>query len=432
VTRPLNWRTVFAWAFYDWANSAFALTVMAAFFPVFFGKYWSHGVDPTLTTMRLGLANSGAGLAIAVLSPVLGALADAGRSRKRFLAFFMMLGVVATGLLYAVPQGAWMAAIVVFVIANMGFSSSCMFYDSLLPEVAPPEMYDTVSSLGYSIGYIGCALLFIVNMVMVSKPGLFGLHGEAHAVRASFLSAAVWWFVFSIPLLLFVRESRGSSEERRSWRRVIADGLRQLRLTIGEVVTKRSILLFLLAYWLYIDGVGTFIRMAGDFGIKMGLTTAQLMTALLLVQLVAFPSVFLFGLLAQRWNAFSVILIGIAVYVVVTVLGSFTLSTARQFTIFAAISGVPLGALQALSRSYFAKLIPADRSAEYFGFYDLLGKFAVVFGPVMIGGVGYFARACGASTGLAGRYGFGSLALLFVAGGILLVAANSARVKESA
>jgi UMF1 family MFS transporter len=420
-------KAVIGWVLYDWANSAFALSVMAGFFPVFFKTYWSQNVDSAISTARLGYGTALAGMCIAILSPLLGAFADAGRGRKRFLGMFVFLGVVMTTALFFVEPGAWGRALAVFVCANIGFSCANLFYDSLLPQVAEARKLDMVSSLGYGIGYLGCGLLFVGNIFMVTRPGLFGFADAAQGVRYSFLSVAAWWALFSIPLFLWVREQRQSIVARAG---LVAASLAQLRHTAREILGRKRLLLFLVAYWLYIDGVHTFIRMAADFGLSIGLDSGALMTALLIVQFVAFPSALLFGALAQRIGPYRSILIGIGMYIVVTVAGSLILRTTGQYTLFAALSGVPLGALQALSRSYFARSVPVEKSAEYFGFYNLMGKFAVFFGPALMGTVSWTVRSAGASSMIAARMAMLSIAALFIAGGAVLIAAE--RVKEPA
>jgi len=416
-------KAVVGWVLYDWANSAFALTVMAAFFPVFFRNYWCSGIDPALSTARLGFGTAAAGLAMALVAPVLGALADAGGNRKRFLLWFMAAGCAATAGLAAVGQGAWLGALGVFVVANIGFSGANLFYDSLLPAVAPAERMDLVSSVGYAVGYLGCALLFILNIVMVRQPAVFGLSGPSAGIRAAFISVALWWSLFSLPLFLFVKEPRDAATRTAG---MFGRSMRQLGQTVRHIAGDRRVLLFLFAYWLYIDGVHTFIRMAADFGMSIGLKPEALMVSLLVVQLVAFPSAISFGFVSRRIGAGPSLLAGIAIYIFVTVIGSLTLTTQAQYTVFAVLSAIPLGCLQALSRSHFARMIPADRSAEYFGFYDLTGKFAVIFGPAVVGLVTLAARRTGISASMSTRLGFSSTALLFVCGGMLLLLSERA------
>jgi len=422
-------RSVISWVLYDWANSAFALSILTGFFPMFFQKYWSVDVSAAVTTARLGAGNAIAGIAIAVLSPLLGAFADAGRKRKSFLVFCMSLGAIFTAILALIGQGSWEWALVIFVGANIGFSCANLFYDSLLPVVVTKEKFDVVSSTGYAFGYLGCALLFAINIVFVNTLSWPGFAPKVFGVKVSFVSVSVWWFVFSIPLMLWVKESVKQNIPS-SIRTTIYDSLGRLKNTALDIKDSPRLLFFLIAYWLYIDGVHTFIRMASNFGLSLGLESQSLMAALLVVQLVAFPFAYVFGLLAKRTSAFVSLIIGISLYVGITITGPFILKNELHFFIFAALTAVPLGCLQALSRSWFAHYVPEERSAEFFGFYSLMGKFAVFFGPAMVGGLTLLLSQLGVDESLAVRCGMASLVVLFLSGGILLVIAQNSPMKK--
>jgi UMF1 family MFS transporter len=402
-------RPVFAWALYDWANSAFATTVMAGFFPVFFQKFWSLGVDPSETTARLGYANAAAGFALALLAPVLGAIADRGGRRKRFLFGWTLLGVCATGALYFVGKGEWGTAALLFVIASMGFNGGVLFNDSLMLDVAKPGEFDRVSALGYSLGYLGGGLLFLINVLMFSKPGWFGLRDGTHAVQASFLTVAVWWFVFTLPLMRSVREHHQGPT--LPLLESVRKGFRELKTTFAHVRQYRTLWVFLLAYWFYIDGVNTIIKMAVDYGTSLGLDTASLLTALLVTQFVGFPAALLFGWLGDRIGARRGILIGIAVYCAITVYAYF-LDTEAEFFALAVAVGLVQGGVQSLSRSLYGRLVPEGKNAEFFGFYNMMGKFAAFLGPLLMG----ITAALTQNT----RISIVSLVLLFVIGGLLL------------
>ena len=414
-----NKRAIFSWCLYDWANSAFALTVMAGFFPVFFKSYWCAGVEPTVSTARLGLGNASAGLLVALLSPVLGALADAGGAKKKLLGFFVLIGVSATSALFLIQQGNWVTALAFFVLANIGFNCANLFYDSLLVDITEKEHMDWVSSLGYSLGYLGCGLLFLLNVFMVTKPLLFGLNSPAKAVQVSFMMASVWWLVFSAPMFLFVKEQLYS--KARGLKEVFSESLGRLSSTFRKITHNRALLLFLLAYWMYIDGVNTFVLMAVDFGMSIGLTSTSMMIALLVVQFVAFPSALVFGLLAHRVGAFTMILTGIVIYILVSGIGTFTLRTHVDYIILAGITGLAQGGIQALSRSYFAKMVPPSESAEYFGFYNVVSRFAVIFGPAVVGSVALLTRKAGLESVMASRVGMSSVSVLFLSGALLLI-----------
>lgn len=409
-------RSIFGWCMYDWANSAFATTVMAGFFPVFFKEFWSVGADATVSTARLGLANSLAGITVALAAPLLGAIADRGSSRKRFLLFFAYMGVVMTASLYMVSKGNWPMAVAVYVISTIGFSGGNIFYDSLLTGVASYKKIDFVSTLGYSLGYLGGGLLFALNVWMTLSPSTFGFANAGNAVRFSFLTVGVWWAVFTIPLILFVKEpTDGKTAPRVS---ALKAGFWQLRDTFREVRHLKTIFLFLFAYWLYIDGVHTVIRMAVDYGISIGFESKDLIVALLITQFVGFPSALGFGYIGNKIGARRAIFIAIAVYLSVSIWASFIQNT-YEFYMLAIVVGLVQGGIQALSRSYYAKMIPLDKSAEYFGFYNMVGKFAAVFGPLLVGGVGLLVRSMGYSSDVASRLGISSISVLFITGGIL-------------
>jgi UMF1 family MFS transporter len=413
MARDLHWKRVLSWAGYDWANSAFATTVMAGFFPVFFKQYWSAGADVTISTYRLGMANSIASILIAALAPVLGAFADQGGARKKFLFFFAAMGVVMTGSLYFVAQGFWPLAVALYALAAIGFSGGNVFYDSLIVAVSRPKNADFVSAFGFAMGYLGGGLLYAVNVLMVLHPGWFHLADEAAAVRVSFLTVAVWWAAFSIPVFLFVPEA--PAPVARKGRRAIAAGFTQLRNTFREIRNLRVVLLFLLGYWLYIDGVDTIVRMAVDYGLSLGFDSAGLLTALLITQFVGLPSTLAFGLIGEKLGAKTGILIAIATYIGVTIWGYFMRSR-WEFYALAVTIGLVQGGVQALSRSLYSRIIPPDKSAEFFGFYNMLGKFAAIIGPVLMG---VAARVSGNP-----RVGILSLIVLFLSGGILLCFVN--------
>ncbi len=410
---------MWSWALYDWANSAFATTVMAGFFPLFFKQYWSAGVDPARSTFWLGAANSAASALIVVLAPVLGAVADRGGGRKRFLAAFAGLGVAGTAALAGVGQGGWAWAAAAFVLATVGFMGANVFYDALLVDVTGGRRMDRVSALGYSLGYLGGGLLFGVNVAMTLRPGWFGFADAAQAVRASFLTVAVWWALFSVPLLAFVRERA----ETAPLGRAVRDGLTQLRNTVRDLRGRRQVWVFLAAYWLYIDGVDTIVRMAVDYGLALGLDSGGLIKALLITQFVGFPAALAYGWLGERIGPRTGILVGLAAYAAVTV-WAYRMETSAEFYLLAGVIGLVQGGVQALSRSLYARLIPPDRAAEYFGVYNMLGKFAAVLGPVLMG---WIALATGEP-----RTGVFAVTGLVVAGGVVLAVSGVGAREETA
>lgn len=417
VSPPARRRAVIGWALYDWANSAFTTTVVAGFFPLFFKQVWSVGVEPTVTTARLGAVNSLAGLVVALSAPLLGAMADRAHARKRFLGAFAGCGVMMTACLAVAPGERWLMAAACYGAAAAGFAAANVFYDSLLPTVATERGRDTVSALGYALGYLGGGALFALNVTMVRVPSVFGLADAQAAVRASFLTVAVWWGLFSLPLAFFVREPAGESVSPADMVRLAAA---ELAATLRRIRQMRDIGLFLLAFWLYIDGVDTIVRMAVDYGMSLGFDGADLVLALLLTQFVGFPCALLFGRLGRVIGARRAILAGLAVYLAVCGWGA-CMRTRTEFFLLAGLIGVVQGGVQALSRSFYASLIPPERPAEFFGFYNMVGKFAAVLGPGLMGGVAVLVRTAGASSTTASRASIASVAVLFVAGGALLL-----------
>lgn len=424
-----NKRAIFGWAMYDWANSAFATTVMAAFFPVLFKQFWSAGADPVVSTAKLGLANSIAGIAVALCAPVLGAIADKGGVKKKLLFFFAFIGVVTTSSLYLVAKGNWHMAVALYIFAVVGFSGGNIFYDSLITGVASDENMDSVSALGFSLGYLGGGILFAVNVWMVLRPEIFGIADAGEAVKISFLSVSVWWAVFSIPVFLFVKEPAHIAGE--STLNMISAGLVELKNTFHEIRHLKVIFLFLIAYWLYIDGVDTIIRMAIDYGMSIGFEFKDLIIALLITQFIGFPSSLGFGYLGEKIGTKRAIFIAIGVYLSVSVLGAF-IQNVHEFYILAAVVGLVQGGIQALSRSFYAKIIPVDKSAEYFGFYNMIGKFSVIIGTFVIGSTGLLVKSMGYSSNIASRAGITSISLFFIAGGILLYFVSEEKGKKEA
>jgi UMF1 family MFS transporter len=423
-----NSKQVWGWALYDWANSAFATTVMAGFFPVFFKSYWSAGTDVNTSTAQLGLGNSLASLAVAVMAPFLGAVADRGTARKKFLLSFAYLGVLATAALCVVGQGHWEMAILVYAVGILGFSGANVFYDSLLPEVAGEDEIDFVSGLGFAMGYLGGGILFALNVVMVLKPELFGLTPTT-AVRLSFLTVAIWWGTFTLFTLFWVKEAPHAPDAAGTTN-MFSGGFRQFTETFRKRRHLKTVFLFLLAYWLYIDGVDTIIRMAVDYGLSLGFASSDLILALLITQFVGFPSALLFGRLGERWDVRKAIFLAIGVYMFITVWG-IMMTEKSEFYVLAILIGTVQGGVQALSRSYYSRLIPKAQAGEFYGFYNMLGKFAAILGPALIGLVGIVAKGrlmpvapspeqMAAVEQAASRWSIGSLLILFLVGGTLL------------
>ncbi len=434
-----NGKIVWGWVLYDWANSAFATTVMAGFFPLFFKQYWSQGTDINVSTAQLGFGNSAASLILAIMAPVLGAIADRSLARKRFLIFFTYLGVAMTGALFLIEKGQWIYAILFYAVGIIGFSGANIFYDALLPSVAKEKNIDFVSSLGFSMGYLGGGLLFLINVFMATMPEHFGFSDTNSAVRFCFLTVALWWGGFSIFMILWVPEDRSTILGVKKGK-LIADGFRQFAETFHKIRCLKSVFLFLMAYWFYIDGVGTIIKMAVDYGLSLGFSSTDLIFSLLLVQFVAFPAALGFPQLGRWLGVRNAIFLGIGVYFIVTLYAT-QMTHKNEFYILAIAIGLVQGGIQALSRSFYSRLIPAKQAGEFYGFYNMIGKFAAILGPALIGVAGLLARwifmppsptpeEIKAIGHLGSRWAIGSVAPLFLIGAFLLYFVDEKKGKK--
>lgn len=413
-----NKKTIYSWALYDWADSTYATTVMAGFFPLFFKTYYSANVDVTVSTAQLGFANSLSSFIVVLMAPLLGAIADAGSIKKRFLFLFAYLGILMSGALALVGEGQWELAVFVYVLGNIGFMGSNTFYDALLSTISDEKSVDFVSGLGFALGYLGGGILFAINVWMLQEPTFFGLENEAEAVKASFICVALWWALFSTPLFLFVAEKKEPNTNEGS---LVLQGYLRLKNTFSKVKQLKGLLLFLIAYWLYIDGVDTIIRMAVDYGMALGFESKNLILSLLLVQFVGFPATLLFAKLAQKWDTKKAIFLAIVIYLFIIIFAT-SMSEVYEFYILALMIALVQGGIQALSRSYYSKMIPQKNAAEFFGFYNFLGKFATILGPLLVAIVALFSQNS--------RTAIGSVAIFFVIGGILLFFVDEKKVKE--
>ncbi len=396
-------RARMSWALYDWGNSAFATTVMAGFFPVFFKEYWASGLSATDSTFWLGVGNSAASTLMVLFAPLIGALADQGNRKKHYLLLFAFLGALMTSSLFLVASGMWPIALLLYALGIIGFSGSIVPYDALLVDVAEEDELDRVSALGYAMGYLGGGLLFALNVFMVLKPQVFGLIDTGQAVRVSFLMVGIWWALFSIPVMLFVHERHPRPANPHALR----GALKEIRENFREVGRYRRVVLFLLAYWLYIDGVDTIVRMAVDYGLAIGFESSDLLTALLITQFVGFPAALVFGYLGDRYGPRKGIMIALAVYIII-VFWAWRMQAIWEFYALAVVIGLVQGGIQSLSRSLYARLIPQDRAGMFYGVYNMLGKFAAVIGPLL---VGWVAAVSGDS-----RLGILAVLFLFVGG----------------
>ena len=396
-----------SWIFYDWANSAFSAIVAAIILPVFFKSMAeSGGVSAVDATAYWGYATSLGTLICAVLAPFLGTLGDFKGMKKKLFIVFMLLGVVSTFLLALTNSR--QGLLLFYVLGTLGFSGSCIYYDSFLLDVTDASRMDRVSSVGYGLGYIGGSTIpLVISLLLIQFGSGFGVP-TVLATKLSFILTAVWWLVFTIPMLRHVQQKHAIEPDRD----MFAHTLRNMKHTLSMIIRNRSILFFVIAYFFYIDGVGTIIHMATVFGSSCGLDSMDLMVVLLVVQIVAFPFAILYGRLADRFGSRKMILFGIATYIVVCMLG-FNLKEMKDFLLLAVLVGTAQGGIQALSRSFYGKLVPAEQASEYFGFFDVFGKFSAVIGPALFGIV---AQITGVT-----NYGALAVMFMFILGGAIFM-----------
>jgi MFS transporter, UMF1 family len=401
-----------AWALYDWANSSFVTTVITAIFPVYFTAVAASGLAPGQATRVLASSTTVALAISAILAPLLGAIADYAPVKKRLLGFFMVVGAASAAGLFWIRDGDWLAAAILFGAGNIGFAASLTFYDSLLPHIASEDEIDRVSTAGYAVGYLGGGLLLALNVAWIIAPRMFGLSGPAAGSRLSFLSVAIWWPLFSIPLFRSVREPMvGTTGRSDTLTELIAKSFRGLGHTLRELRRYKQALLLLVAYVIYSDGINTIIRMATSYGTEIGLKQSSLITAILLVQFVGIPFSFLFGMLAHWIGAKTAVFLSLAMYALITLMGYY-MKTERDFFVLAIMVASVQGGSQALSRSLFASMIPRDRSSEFFGFFSVFEKFGAIAGPALFG---LTSAATGSS-----RSAILSVLGFFVLGGLVL------------
>jgi UMF1 family MFS transporter len=415
----LDTRELRAWALYDWANSAFWCTVVVAVFPPFFSDYAAAGLEPVVATTRFAWITAIGAAVIALLGPILGAIADYRAIKKPMLAASVAIGAIATLLMATIERGGWVYAAAVFVVANVGIAASLVFYDSFLPHLVPPERMDRVSTAGYALGFVGGGVLLLINLAWILSPATFGLSGTVAAIKLSFVSVAVWWVGFSIPILRRVPEPPAVLEADETGRESpVRIAFVRVFETFHELRGHRDAFLMLLAFLIYNDGIQTFIRMASIYGAEVGIDRNAQIAAFVIVQFVGVPCSFLFGAAAGRVGVKPAIYFGLAVYTLVSVL-AFFISTEWHFFALAVLVGLVQGGSQALSRSLFARLIPRRKSSEYFGFFAVADRFAGILGPAVFA---MSVTATGSSRGAVV-----SVILFFVIGALVLTRVNVAR-----
>ncbi|MDA3809809.1 MAG: MFS transporter [Spirochaetaceae bacterium] len=406
-----------SWILYDVANSAFVLVIVTTIMPIFFKDIAAFNVDNATSTAYWGFANSTASIILAILAPVLGVFADLKDKKKKFFTLFFVIGLIFTLALPAIGQGDWILCIIFFVVARVGWAGANLFYDSFITDVTENEKMDNLSASGFGWGYIGSVVpfLFIITLVMFWKtPDQTGAI-SLPAARISFLIVALWWFLFTIPLLKNVNQRYFIEPGEH----VVLGSFKRLYATFKEIKQYKNIGIFLLAYFFYIDGVGTIISMSAVYGREVGLSTTLLIVVILMIQIVAFPFALFFGKLASRFSAKKMIYVGIFIYGIITFLG-FLLPVIEEssiqiltFWVMAFLVASSQGGIQALSRSFYGKLIPKEKSSEFFGFFNIFGRFAAIIGPTLMGVIGIMTGSS--------RWGLLGIFILFIIGALILI-----------
>ena len=400
-----------AWILYDGGNSAFATTVIAAFFPIFFNDFWASGLEAEVKTAYLGWGLTISNLVLLFTSPFIGAITDVSRTTKILFSGFGAISIISVAILFLIPAGSWLQALIFFGIANYCFAAGNTLYDKMLVQVSNQDNIARISSYGFAFGYLGGGFLFLINAAMTIKPEFFGLSSVADAVRWSFLSVSVWWTLFLIPILLKIQDkgvSLPGSHFKMAYSRVIN--------TLRTVSSKKNVFIFLLAFFLYIDGVHTIMAMAADFALNLGLPSSDIIVALILVQFVAFPTTLLWSKFAYKFGEKNTLLFTISLYLIVIAYSSF-LSNAVEFYVLASMVGAIQGGIQSISRSYYATLIPQGESGEYFGFYNMFGRAGAFMGPALVAIFVTFFQDT--------RFGLIPIAALFIMGAIILLKVKS-------
>ncbi len=401
-----------SWAMYDWANSAFATTIMAAMFPPFYRELaQAAGFSEANATAAWAFTAVIYQLIVALLAPVLGAISDHTGGKKWYVAFFAGMGVIGTGLFVVLGGDSYILASALYIVGAVGFSGANVFYESLLPHIAKKGDIDQVSTRGYAMGYVGGGILLVINMLWYRWPDYFLMPDTGFAVRAAFVSVSVWWALFSIPLFRNVPEPPVVRTVDRA-ANALSAGSKRLVHTFRKLTSYKQLLLFLVAFWIYNNGIGTIITMATAYGDEIGIELEHMVIALIITQFVGIPFSFAFGSLAKRISAKRGILLAIVVYTLISIAGYF-MQTATHFYILAFMVGTVQGGSQALSRSLYGNMVPKSQSAEFFGFYSTSSKIAGVLGPLLFGVV---SKISGES-----RLSIVSLIIFFLVGGLLLL-----------
>jgi len=382
---------------YDWANSAYATIVLAGFFPIIYAEYFAVSIDQSERTLYLGISNSAASLLLIISAPFFGLLADRFNKKKLFLSVFALISIVSTFLLSFISTNSFILASMLFSISLLGFMMANVFYDSMLLDFEN-DKFNKISSYGYAFGYLGGGLAFVIALLFLYYAG----HSEIELIASKkivFILTSLWWLLFMMPLILFWKDDARSDKLKIS-----------IPQSFKELFSNKKIFYFLLAYWVYIDGVDTVIRMAVNYGLTIGFSSTDLLIALLVTQFVSFPGTLIILKISDLFSIEKAIIFCLLIYLGITYF-AYSLYSVQQFYMIAALIGFAQGGIQALSRSYFAALIPDNRSSEYFGIYNMLGKFAALLGPLVVGLVTFYTSDS--------RIGIASISIFFIIGLIL-------------
>lgn len=371
-----------SWITYDWANSAYSLVVTSTILPIFYTNVAAKNLAPDVTQGYWGYSNAIATILVALLAPILGTIADYKGYKKKFFIFFLIIGLLSTSSLALVQENNYILCLVIYIISVLGFSASNLFYDSFLTDATSEDKYDKISTYGFAFGYIGSCIPFVICIALIMKAESLGL-STLLATQLSFILTSVWWLVFSIPILKNVNQEFYIEPEKKP----VQASIKRLVETLKKIHHYKNIVIFLVAYFFYIDGVHTIISMATVYASIIGISSNTLMIALLAVQVIAFPSAIVFGILANKFSSKTILMIAIGIYIIIAYIG-YLMSTPFHFWLLAVLVGTQQGGIQAISRSTFGKLVPKENSAEFFGFFSIFGKFSAALGPLIVGGIG--------------------------------------------
>jgi UMF1 family MFS transporter len=400
-------KTVKSWIAYDAGNSAFATTVVAAFFPIFYLEFWASTMPKVEASIYLNWTLVICNSLILLSGPVIGAYTDINRSTKSALNMFTIVGALFVGSLFFIDVGSWLYALIFFGVANYCFCVAQIPYDKILTKITTPNNFSIISNQGYAWGYFGGGALFLLNALMSIYPSSFGLASQAEAIRVSFLMVSIWWLLFLIPLFLNFKENKTEQHSMS----VFISSFKNIFNTLKSVYQYKNAFLFLIAFFLFIDGAHTVIYLASTFALNLGLETSSIIQALILVQFVAFPATLLWGYVANKYGDKLVLYITIASYICI-IIYSTTLSSALEFYLLAAWVGFVQGGIQGSSRGMFGKLIPKEKAGEFFGLYNVMGRAGAILGPLMVGTLLTLYGNV--------RIALLPIAVLFIIGGLLL------------